>query len=131
MKLLADTHAFLWLVGGDPQLSQAARTHLEDANNEILLSLASIWEMAIKVSTGKLTQLTSSKSFDVQVTELLAKNGISLLPISFPHAARVATLPFHHRDPFDRSLAAQTELESLSLISADTIFDEYGIQRIW
>jgi PIN domain nuclease of toxin-antitoxin system len=131
MRLLADTHTFLWMVEGDPQLSPTARALLEDANNETYLSLASVWEMAIKVSIGKLSQLTLNKPFHLQVTELLEQNGVALLPIELPHVVHVATLPFHHRDPFDRLIVAQSTLESMPLVSADAIFDDYGIQRLW
>ena len=131
MKLLADTHTFLWFVEGDPQLSLVARRLLEDPNNEILLSIASIWEMAIKVSIGKLTLLTSDKSFEVNLTEQLQQNGFGVLPIVLPHIFLVVNLPFHHRDPFDRILAAQSLMENIPIVSIDAILDSYGLQRLW
>jgi PIN domain nuclease of toxin-antitoxin system len=131
MRLLADTHTFLWFVEGDPQLSPEARRLLEDPNNEILISMASIWEMAIKVSIGKLTLLTPDKPFEVHLTEQLQGNGFGILPITLPHIFVVANLPFHHRDPFDRIITAQSLVERIPLISIDAIMDAYGLHRLW
>ena len=131
MRLLIDTHAFLWFIEGDPQLSVNARQLIEDEDNAIWLSIASVWEMAIKFSIGKLTALDASRPFSVQISDQLAHNSISVLPITLPHAFQVASLPFHHRDPFDRLIAAQCLVESLSLLSVDAIFDVYGVARLW
>ncbi len=128
MRLLLDTHIFLWFVYGDAQLSARARALIEDRFNTCFLSLASIWETAIKVGTGKraLTQ-----PVDVFFAEQTQRNGIALLPIELAHAARVAALPFHHRDPFDRLLAAQSLAENMPLLSADAVLDACSIMRYW
>lgn len=128
MRLLLDTHAFLWFIGGDAQLSAAARSAIEDAGNEKFLSAASVWEMAIKVSLKKL-QLV--EPFDVLVPREIGGNGFLYLPIEVPHTVAVTGMPFHHRDPFDRMLAAQALTESMAFLSADPAFDAYGVNRIW
>jgi len=128
MRLLLDTHAFLWFIVADSSLSSRAKALIEDPNNDILLSVGSLWEMAIKVSLGK---LTISQPFNTFMTQQLSLNAISLLNISVDHTAAVATLPFHHRDPFDRLLAAQAMVEQLPLVSVDTVFDAYGVNRMW
>jgi PIN domain nuclease of toxin-antitoxin system len=131
MRLLADTHTFLWFVEGDPQLSATARQQLKDENKEIWLSLTSVWEMAITFSIGKLTQLDLTKPFGAQVTDLLHRNGIAVLPITLTHVIQVASLPFYHRDPFDRLLVAQSLVEQMPIVGADAVMDSYGIQRLW
>lgn len=128
MNLLLDTHAFLWFIGGSSSLSKKARTLIEDETNRVFLSPASLWEIAIKISLGK---LTLSESFDVLIPEQLAVNGIELLDISVNHAALVANLPFHHRDPFDRLLVAQAQVEQMAVISKDEAFDAYDVNRLW
>jgi PIN domain nuclease of toxin-antitoxin system len=128
MKLLLDTHTLLWFIAGSPSLSADARTSIEDRANEKLVSIASIWETAIKVSIGK---MTLSAPFGDLFPHQLQINGFDLLPIKIGHAATVTALPFHHRDPFDRLLAAQTIEEKLTLVSADDIFDGYGVTRLW
>jgi PIN domain nuclease of toxin-antitoxin system len=128
MRLLLDTHAFLWFVLSDPNLSAAARTLILDPNNTLLLSAASFWELAIKLSIGK---YTLPVAYDVFIARELQKHGIDILPIEVAHAAGVVTLPFHHRDPFDRMLAAQCLSEKIPLVSADAIFDAYGVTRLW
>jgi len=126
MPVLLDTHAFLWWTADDERLTVAA--HQAIADSECYLSLASCWEVATKVSLGRL-------QFDRPVAQFFAEqlpaNGISLLPIEFRHVMAVASLPFHHRDPFDRLLAAQAAAEKLSIVSADAVFDAYGIARFW
>lgn len=131
MKLLLDTHAFLWFVEGDPQLSVTARHLIEDDNNELWLSMASLWEMAIKFSIGKLTALNTAHPFEQQIAEQLLRNDILILPILQLHVMRVASLPFHHRDPFDRLLAAQSLIEDIPLLSTDQVMDAYGVNRLW
>ena len=128
MNLLFDTHTFLWFTAGDSNLSQTARAAIEDENNNLYLSVASIWEIAIKVSIEK---LELSEPFEVLIPDMLAENEIELLDISVNHAALITTMPFHHRDPFDRLIAAQAKTEQLTLVSADTIFDTYGVNRLW
>jgi PIN domain nuclease of toxin-antitoxin system len=126
MALLFDTHAFLWWVQDDPKLTRRARRAIAD--EDCALSLASCWEMAIKVRLGKLEVPVPVERFIQKQVEL---NGFSLLPISLEHASRVAALPFHHRDPFDRLLAGQALFEEMSIVSADPIFRKYGIKRVW
>src|SRR5262249_40034133 len=125
---LLDTHAFLWFLADAPELRAQARSHIEDDANEIVLSVASLWEMAIKISVER---LSISGPFDQFITEQLANNSIGLLQIILAHTAAVATLPFHHRDPSDRLLIAQSLVESLPIIRKDPIFDAYGVNHIW
>jgi PIN domain nuclease of toxin-antitoxin system len=127
-RFLLDTHAFLWWVNDAPDLTGAVRLAIADAGNACFLSLASCWEMAIKSSLGKLRLAKPVERF---VSDQLAVNGFSLLNIELHHAARVEKLPFHHRDPFDRLLIAQAMAEKLTIISADTIFAEYGVKILW
>jgi PIN domain nuclease of toxin-antitoxin system len=131
MRLLIDTHTFLWFVEGDPQLSAEARRLLEDADNEIWLSLASVWEMAIKFSIGKLTLLDRVRPFAEHLSDLIESNGIAILPVTLPQVLHVATLPLHHRDPFDRLLVAQSLTEGMPLVSADAVLDAYRVRRLW
>ena len=128
MKLLLDTHTFLWFIMGSHNLSADARALIEDAANEKFVSVASLSEIAIKLSIGK---LTLSAPFDVSIPQQLNLNGFELLNIEIEHAAVVATLPFHHRDPFDRLLIAQAAVEKMSVVSIDTVFDAYPITRLW
>lgn len=128
MRLLLDTHAFLWFVEGNPQLSARARTLIEDTSNEILLSVASIWEIAIKFSLGKLSLTAPVETF---IAQQLQANAITTIDVRTEHAVAVAALPFHHRDPFDRLLIAQAQVEGVPIISADAAFDPYPIQRVW
>jgi PIN domain nuclease of toxin-antitoxin system len=128
MNLLLDTHAFLWFIAGNSSLSRKARVAIEDENNRILLSVASLWEIAIKVSLGK---IKLSEPFDILIPEQLTANGIELLDISVEHTALVATMPFHHRDPFDRLISAQARVEDMTLISIEEVFDVYEIVRLW
>ena len=127
MKVLLDTHAFLWFVNDDPQLSLAAKTLME-SEVDLLLSVASLWEISIKVGIGK---LDLPKSFDLFIPEQLQINEIELLPIELPHLAPLTRLPLHHRDPFDRLLIAQSLVEDLTILSADKVFDLYGVNRSW
>lgn len=128
MRLLLDTHVFLWWVNDAPELSAKARATIRKGQNECFLSVASAWEMAIKVSTGKLVLSQPVERF---IPEQLATNGFRLLEIDFRHVARVESLPFHHRDPFDRLLVVQAMSEKMSVVSADAVLSEYGIKRIW
>src|SRR5690349_16711496 len=110
MKLLLDTHAFLWLVEGSPSLSAAARTALADTANDLFLSAASVWELAIKTGNNK---LTLSNPLDVFVAKWTVAYQLDLLPISAPHALAVVGMPNHHKDPFDRILIAQAKVEGM------------------
>jgi PIN domain nuclease of toxin-antitoxin system len=128
MRLLLDTHPFLWFAWGDPRLGATARVLIEDPDNQKLLSVASIWEIAIKINLGKLALAKPPVPFLVEHVE---GNGFEVLAIERRHLAEIATLPLHRRDPFDRMLAAQSLIEPLPLISADAIFDAYGTTRLW
>ena len=128
MKLLLDTHALLWIVTKDRRLSKKARGLFLDTNNVVLVSAASIWEMAIKKSLGRLDMTDSLEDF---VHEHIMGNDIGLLAIQLEHLYRIETLPFHHRDPFDRLIVAQALVEKIPILSADTSFDSYPIERIW
>lgn len=128
MTFLLDTHTFLWFVGADSRLSRKAMSTMRDEANPIVLSLVSVWEMAIKAGLGKLRLPQAVETF---VPEQMQLNGIGQLAIEFRHAARVEGLPPHHTDPFDRLLVAQALTEGLPIISADPAFDAYGVSRIW
>ena len=128
MKLLLDTHTLLWFIAGNASLSAYARDLIEEASNEKFVSIASIWETAIKVSIGK---MSLSAPFDVLFPHQLNINGFELLPVKVEHTSVITTLPFHHRDPFDRLLIAQAIEEKMSLVSGDSVFDDYGVTRLW
>jgi len=128
MKLLLDTHTLLWFIAGSASLSAYARTLIEDASNEKFVSIVSIWETAIKVSIGK---ISLSAPFDVLFPHQLQINGFELLPVKVEHTSVITTLPFHHRDPFDRLLIAQAIEEKIALVSVDEVFDDYGVTRLW
>ena len=127
MRVLLDTHAFLWWADDNRRLSEAGRQAIGDAA-DAFLSVASCWEVAIKVSRGR---LTLPKPIDRFFPEQLGLNGFQLLQIDLDDVARVATLPFHHRDPFDRLLVAQALSEELTVVSADPVFRKYGVKRVW
>jgi PIN domain nuclease of toxin-antitoxin system len=128
MRLLLDTHAFLWFVLGDPQLSQTALDQIVDSSQAKLISPASYWEIAIKISLGKYTLHEPYERF---MQRGIFGNGFNILPIEPAHTAVLTTLPFHHRDPFDRLLVAQAAAEHIPVLSADAVFDAYGIVRVW
>jgi PIN domain nuclease of toxin-antitoxin system len=128
VKLLLDTHAFLWLVEGSPNLSQAAQAALTDPLNELFLSVASAWEMAIKISNGK---LRLSEPLDRFIAKWTATYLLEQVPIQMTHAVAVAALLPHHRDPFDRLLIAQSQIEGMQLVSGDGKFAPYGIPIVW
>lgn len=127
MNLLLDTHAFLWFVWGHKNLSSTALSLISDPQNQVFFSAASHWEIAIKTSTGK---LKLNAPFKDLIEQSLAKNNFKPLPIEVVHSDMVLQLPFHHRDPFDRMLIAQTLVESMSIISNEAIFDAYGVKRL-
>ena len=125
-----DTHAFLWFVLNDPQLSRGALSSMADPDNDLLFSPASYWEMAIKISWGKYG-LPGDESFEDFVLRQIDENDLTILPITVSHAAAVSRLPFHHRDPFDRLLIAQSIVEEIPILSADKVLDHYGVTRTW
>ncbi len=126
MAVLLDTHAFLWWCEDDQELSRRARKAITE--EECRVSLASLWEIAVKVSLGKL-KLPSS--FDRYIPEQMSANGFTHLDIGFRHLARCAVLPWRHRDPFDRLLISQAIEEDLAVVSRDEAMGRYGIRRIW
>jgi len=126
-RVLLDTHAFLWFITDDTRLTRRARATIVDAG-DVLVSMASCWEIAIKASLGK---LTLAGPLERVLTEQLAENSFALLHIALAHVTTVAGLPWHHRDPFDRLLAAQALDESLPIVSSDPIFRKYGVKRVW
>jgi PIN domain nuclease of toxin-antitoxin system len=128
MRLLLDTHVFLWWTDSNPALSGPAQQAIGDEANDCFLSIVSCWEMAIKASLGKLRLSQSVEKF---VAEQLAANGFQLLPVDFRHVAAVETLPFHHRDPFDRLLVTQAFAEDLVLVTADSMMVKYGVSVLW
>ena len=126
MTVLLDTQAFLWWIGDDERLTRKARAAI--AGSECRLSVASCWEIAIKASLGRLDVPRPLERFIQQQIEI---NGFHLLPVSLEHTAAVADLPFHHRDPFDRLLAAQAAYEEMAIVSSDAVFGKYGVKRLW
>jgi PIN domain nuclease of toxin-antitoxin system len=120
MRLLLDTHTFIWYVTDNPRLSAHVKLVIEDENNEKLVSIASIWEMAIKHSIGR---LNFSLPFIEFVRQQLTVSNIGLLEINLQHIEVVASLPLHHRDPFDRLIIAQSMAEQIPILSVDAIFD--------
>jgi PIN domain nuclease of toxin-antitoxin system len=126
MPALLDTHAFLWWCEDASELSRKARQAI--SGEECFVSHASIWEIAIKSSSGKLTLPAPVEKY---VTGQMSLNGFGQLEIGFRHITRTCDLPWHHRDPFDRLLAAQAMAEDLAIISRDSVFERYGIKRIW
>ncbi len=128
MKALLDTHAYLWMLGDPARLSPRARRACADARSVLYVSVASAWEVAIKLGRGSLR-------LDVSLAELFAHHRqaarVELLEIKLSHTLEVAALPALHRDPFDRLLVAAARLEGLPVISADAAFDAYGVERVW
>jgi PIN domain nuclease of toxin-antitoxin system len=126
--LLLDTHTALWFFWDDPLLSPTAKALIEDPNNRKLFSIASCWEIAIKAGLGKLQLGAPSRAF---LNKEIARNNFEVLAITLDHATMVEGLAAHHKDPFDRLLIAQGMLEAIPIVSADAVFDQYGIQRFW
>ena len=128
MRALLDTHAFLWFVTGQKALGPAAERLIRPGAHQLLLSIASVWEIAIKAGVGRLEFAVPVERF---LSTHLRLNRVTLLPIEMDHAVHVATLPHHHRDPFDRMLVVQARMEEMPIISADPELDRYGIERVW
>lgn len=128
MKILLDTHTALWFAGGDARLSSRAREAIESTDNEPLVSTASLWEMAIKMSLGKLDLVPPLNEF---IRDHFLGNGIALLGITPDHVSRIVSMPFYHRDPFDRLLIAQAQVEGFQIIGCDPAFAAYGVKLIW
>ena len=128
MKYLLDTHTLLWFLQGDKKLSDKARQLIDSPRNSKFLSIVSLWEIAVKVSLEK---LVLDKPFERLFPEQLHFNRIQILDITVDSLIKLTTLPFHHRDPFDRLIIAQALVEELPIISTDAAFDAYGIGREW
>ena len=128
MRLLLDTHVLIWFTEGASEISHPARRALEAAGNTVYYSCVNIWEIAIKLSLQKVTM---SLNLEHEFPDFLSTNDVLELPIQYAHVARVAYLPLHHRDPFDRLLIAQAEIEGMTLVSKDAELDAYGIRRLW
>jgi len=128
MNLLLDTQALLWFMLDDPRLSGKAWERIVVADVFVFVSPASLWEIAIKISLGKYALPAPFAAF---WDEQLLTNDFALLPISVSHTARVVDLPFHHRDPFDRLIIAQSLVEGMPVASSDDMFDRYGVERVW
>ena len=128
MNLLLDTHAFLWLRNAPEKVSKKVLAAYFDVNNNVFLSMASVWEMQIKYQLGKLELDLPLKTM---IQAQCMNNGLQVLPIEPAHIFALAELPFHHKDPFDRMILIQAKLENLRLASADTVFHHYDIELFW
>ena len=128
MKLLLDTHALLWFIGNDPQLSAPARQNIENPAHEKFVSAASLWEIAVKLSLKK---LKLPRPFGEIFPRQLEVNGFEMLPVSCAQLNRLVELPFHHRDPFDRMLIAQAIAEDLIIVTRDPEFSKYPAKILW
>lgn len=128
MKLLLDTHTFIWLDSKSARLSQHVRNLCQDQNNNLILSIVSVWEIQIKVQLGRL-------KLDLPLVELVKSqqttNQIEVLPIRLEHALELDRLPLHHKDPFDRLLVAQANIEDAVLLSKDKAFAKYSVRTVW
>jgi len=127
MNLILDTHTFMWFVNGDKNLTTKARKTIENPSNFSHISIASLWEMAIKISLGK---LEIKYPFEQVLTQIY-ENGFEILPITFEHTLVISKLEFHHRDPFDRLIVVQAMTERMTIISKDKAFDDYKVTRLW
>lgn len=128
MKLLLDTHTFLWFIEGNLNLSDIARNLIEDQRNQRFLSIGSLWEMSIKVSIGK---LELKMAFTELVRREVYGNAIELLKIQPEHLDELAKLPFHHKDPFDRLMIAQSLAENIPVVTKDSAFGSYPVTVLW
>ena len=128
MRLLLDTHALLWWLAEDPSLPASARKAIAHKNNTVMVSAASAWEIATKVRLGR---LDAAADLTGDFVAYLAHEQFEGLPISVAHGIRAGSLPGTHKDPFDRMLIAQAQAENLTIVSNESIFDAYGVRRIW
>jgi PIN domain nuclease of toxin-antitoxin system len=128
MRVLLDTHAFLWIINGDSRVSKKAEKVFLDNRNIIYFSAASLWEICIKISLGKL--ILADDCFD-KIQNELDTNMVQWLPVEMSHCAEITRLPFHHRDPFDRMLVAQALVEKMTLLTRDRSFSKYKVHLIW
>ncbi|MCO6455414.1 MAG: type II toxin-antitoxin system VapC family toxin [Pirellulaceae bacterium] len=128
MRLLLDSHAVIWAVDDPSRLSAQAVVELQTPANELVMSAATIWEIAIKLGMRK---LSLSMPYEDWMSMVISQLRLSVLPITVEYAGAQAALPFHHRDPFDRLLVAQSIVEQVTLVSNDPVFDQYGVTRLW
>lgn len=128
MRIMLDTHTFLWWIDGSDRLSQNAMNLLADPKRGFFLSVASIWELAIKI---RLEKINLSEPLDQFVVNEMKRNKFRSLDITIRHVTGVSTLPLHHRDPFDRLIISQSLVEGMPILGADRIFDAYGVERLW
>jgi len=128
LRVLLDTHSWLWMVGNPDRLADSSRRLLRDPANDLFLSAASAWEMAIKYATGKLRLPQAPAAL---VAQWMAEDRLGALPILHAHALRAGELPPHHRDPFDRLLIAQAQLEGMTVLTADRVFAKYEVPIHW
>ncbi len=128
MMLLLDTHTLLWWLDGDSRLSKKARTLIENKETKVFVSAASAWEIATKVRIGK---LPGAVEVAEHLPEVIHQQDFTSLEISIEHARRAGLLPGKHRDPFDRMLIAQSQIEDIALVSNEQLFDQFGIRRVW
>lgn len=128
MRVLLDTHTLLWWLDGDRRLSRLARRTIADEANTVLVSAASAWEIATKVRIGK---LPGAVDVAADVAGCLSRQRFDSLDITVLHAQRAGRLPGTHRDPFDRMLVAQAQIEDLPVVTNDAVFDEFGVTRVW
>lgn len=127
MKLLLDTHIFIWWADQPERLSPTALSALEDEANELLLSVASVWEMQIKIQLGKLKLSLPIKEL---VNNQQETNALTVLPVALAHVLRLNALPFHHKDPFDRLLIAQSIEETFTIVTADSQLSAYSVKLL-
>lgn len=128
MKLLLDTQSWLWWFAQPERLSEEAITNIADETNELWFSVASVWEIGIKVAIGK---LPLPEPPDRYISSRMGQLGVRSLEITATHALQAAALPLHHRDPFDRMLIAQAQIEEMTLVSADSMFSQYDVSILW
>ncbi len=128
MRLLLDTHALLWWLDGDDRLSRRARSAISHEDNPVFVSAASAWEIATKARLGK---LPGAETVASDVAAAVLSQDFASLDITIPHAQRAGRLAGAHRDPFDRMLIAQAQMEDLTLVSNEDVFDRYGVNRVW
>jgi PIN domain nuclease of toxin-antitoxin system len=128
VRLLLDTHTLIWLLDDPTQVSPAAMTAVKPLTTDVLLSAATIWELSIKVGQGK---LSLSLPYRPWMEKAIADLKLAILPVTVEYADRQATLPPHHKDPFDRLMIAQALVEGIPIVSVDAAFDPYGVTRIW
>lgn len=128
MRLLLDSHVLLWAAENPSMLSNQARAALEDERNDLFIGAGCIWEISIKVALGKLSLSLPMRDW---MFKALMDLRVDLLPVTVEYVERQRQLPFHHRDPFDRLLVAQALVESMPLVSSDSVLDVYGVARLW